>query len=619
MGSPVSRISSLISDAYSKASSLGVLVGYVSRRAFSSSSDSFSRVYVEVAPQVYYEHLNAFDVGNYLVAVDIRTVKAVGLRVTSIRRSDVASDLQTPLSVSLGVSPEGLLAPIIVETDPLLDEAGLPYMSPVEPQSPVTVPRDPGLVSRVAGLPEDGVVLGHLHTGAVPVAGGDIPVRLPLREFFKHVLVIGTTGSGKTTFVKNAVWYLSTHNPEVLILIVDAAGDYAQVVLPPVREPADSRVYLAQGASGGRPPRLSRITVLLPVSRTSRDLTKAVESYIEERLTSVARVYHGADPSVDVSIAKTSGLLLADVLMRIKDWGEIGVTVVPVALSYGQVADHLDALPIFSRQAKIYLRHVVDYVEQEVGQISNFTHLAAALAERRRDIERTLKIHRSTLDNIERAVGFIASSECVDVHLNGVRIGIPEPGLMSDAFSSPIVLDLDYAVSQGVHFLVANLIAYEVLRNLYEWKKVGGPVTRPTVVVLDEAHRFFPSEGTSAEEVELLADFVARIARLGRSRGMGIIFSTHSPKDVHRIVIQLANTKVVFRSEREYLEMFDVPQEYARVLELAPDRVALIKSHVIRSGYAVIKTSEPLLGHFDTATLLTLRGATGASSRADGR
>ncbi|MEM1746877.1 MAG: ATP-binding protein [Sulfolobales archaeon] len=606
MGSPVSRISSLISDAYSKAKELGIVVGYVSRRALSSSSDSFSRVYVEVAPQVYYEYTSAFDVGNLLVAVDIRTVKAVGLRVTSIKRSDVASDLQTPLSVSLGVSPEGLLAPIVIETIPLLDESGLPYMSPVEPQSPVVLPRNTELVSRVVGLPEDGIVLGHLHTGSTPIAGGDIPVKLPLKEVFKHVLVIGTTGSGKTTFVKNLVWYLVNHYPEVLVLVVDAAGDYAQIALPPTAEPADSKVYLA--TSKGSLKKLDKMTILLPVNRTTRDFSRAVVDYIEERLSAIARVYHGINPEVAVTVTKSSGQIMAEALVRLGDWGEVKIDVVPVALSYTQLFEHLDALPIFSRQAKIYLHHVIDYIEQEIGQISNFTHLSAALAERRRDIERTLKIHRSTFDSIERAVSFIASSECVDVSLNGIRVGIPSPDLLSNVLYSPIVLDLDYAVSRGLHFLIANLIAYEVLRSLYEWKKSGGPTTRPAVVVLDESHRFFPSEGTSAEEVELLADFISRIARLGRSRGMGIVFSTHSPKDVHRIVIQLANTKVVFRSEKEYLEMLDIPNEYARILELAPDRVALIKSHVVRTGYTILKTSEPLLGHFDTATLLTMRG-----------
>ncbi|MCS7099991.1 MAG: DUF853 family protein, partial [Sulfolobales archaeon] len=292
-------------------------------------------------------------------------------------------------------------------------------------------------------------------------------------------------------------------------------------------------------------------------------------------------------------------------------WGRLRISVVPVALNYEQVSEHLDALPIFSRQAKIYLRHVIDYLEQEFHKVSNFTHLSSALVEKRGEVERMLKIHRSTLDNIERAISFIASSGCVDVQIDGLSIGIPGPELLSREFYSPVVLDLDYAVSQGTHFLIANLLAYEVLRGLYEWKKSGGLTTRPTVVVLDEAHRFFPSEGTSAEEVELLADFIARVARLGRSRGMGIVFSTHSPKDVHKIVIQLANTKIVFRSEREYLEMLGVPPEYVRTLELAPDRVALIKSHVVRSGYAIFKTSEPLLGHFDIATLLSLKKGSG--------
>lgn len=605
MDSPIDRISNLISSAYSKASSLGRVVGYVSRKTHSSSSDSVSRVYIEVLPQTYYDYIRAFEVGNYLVAIDIRTLRAVGLRVTSIRRSDVASDLQTPLSVSLGVSPEGLLAPIVVETSPLLDEDGLPYMFPVEPQSPVLIPKDPELVSRVIGLPEEGVILGHLHTGSTPVAGGSIPTRLPLQEFFKHILVMGTTGSGKTTFVKNILWYLTTHYPEVLSVVIDAAGDYTQIVLPPIREPADSNVFT--GGLESKTLRLREITVLLPVVRTARDLSDIVRNYIGEKLSAVARVYHGVNPEINISVVKTSEIVRAHVRVDMSSWGSLEISVIPIALSYMQVSDHLDALPIFSRQAKIYLHHVVDYVEQEFGQISNFTHLSSALTEKRRDIERILKIHRSTLDNIERAVSFIASSECVDVQIDGFRVGIPSPEALSESFYSPIVLDLDYAISQGTHFLIANLIAYEVLRTLYEWKKSSGPTTRPAVVVLDEAHRFFPSEGTSAEEVELLADFIARIARLGRSRGMGIVFSTHSPKDVHKIVIQLTNTKVIFRSVREYLEMLDVPQEYVRILELAPDRVALIKSHVVRSGCAVFKTSEPLLGHFDTATLLTLK------------
>ncbi len=217
---------------------------------------------------------------------------------------------------------------------------------------------------------------------------------------------------------------------------------------------------------------------------------------------------------------------------------------------------------------------------------------------------RALKIHKGTLENIERALNFIASSEEVDVIVGRMSIGMPSIDSLMSKYRGPIVLDLDYAAVRGAHFIVLNLIAYEFLRSLYVWKKTLG-YSKPVLVVLDEAHRFFPSEGTSAEEVELLADFISRIARLGRSKGLGLIFSTHSPKDVHKIVIQLTNTKIVFRSEREYLEFLDIPREFIPILELAQDRVGLIRSSAIRSGYALFKTSEPLLGHYDVGRLIS--------------
>ncbi len=597
-----SFISGRIRAAREKASRIGRVVGIVSRKSPSRLSGELTATIVEVDPRTYYEKGASLGVGNYLVAVDLRTLKAVGLRILSVVRADVASTLESLAPLRLEEDEEGLLTNALIEATPLLDEDGLPVSTPIEPQSPVAIPSDPDTLMKVIGIPQDGIVLGYLHTGSVPVAGGSIPLKLPRQEFFKHTFVVGTTGAGKTTFIKNLMYAMARQWPEARLLVIDAAGDYAQVAVPPARRPSDATVL------GGFEDVLknypSWITVLLPVRRGDSKLVRLALRYVMERVGKMIRAFHGLEPELSVVEDGRDFDWVNSVVVKCRvGTHEFSVEVVPVSLTYAQLKDHLEILPLFSRQAKVYLRYVIGYLENVAGNITNFTHLYRLFQEKIDEVRRVMKLHLKTLENMERALNFIASAEEVDVIIERRLIGMPTMETVMRNYRGPVVVDLDYAAMRGAHFLVLNLIAYEILRDLYVWKKSGTGLTTPALVVLDEAHRFFPSEGTSREEVELLADFISRIARLGRSRGLGLIFSTHSPKDVHKIVIQLANTKVILRSEREFLEMLDIPKEYLRLMELAPDRVALLRSSVVRSGYAIFRTPEPVLGHYDIGRL----------------
>jgi len=603
----VDKIRRNIEVAFTKARKLGELIGVVSRRVPSKVQRDNYLVYVEVNPEMYYSLGDKICIGNYLVTVDIRTLKAIGLRITAIGRYDAVTDLQISPALNLEPDPEGLLVNTVIETTPLLTETGEPFGSAIEPQSPVVIPKDSNLLARLIGVPEEGVTIGYLHTGVTTVGEGNVPLKLPYVEFFKHLLIIGTTGSGKTTFVKNLMYSLIKSWREVILIAIDAAGDYTQVVLPPPRLPLDSGVFVRSEKEFLKYyPR--SVTVLVPARKGDGDIDKFSIRYVINRLANIAKYFHGRElrVSIDGREVLGDGSVATDVKVRINNY-VARVRVIPISLSYVKLRDHLEIFPLFSRQAKVFLRNVIGYLESVVGGINNFTYLYKVFQERSDEIMRTLKIHRGTMENIERALNFIASSEEVDVRMNfngnRVSLSIPKAEELVRNYVGPIVLDLDYASQRGAHFLVLNMIAYEFLRELYAWKKSGSG-DRPVIVILDEAHRFFPSEGTSSEEVELLADFISRVARLGRSKGLGLIFSTHSPKDVHKIVIQLTNTKVVFRSEREYLEFLDVPKEFIPILELAQDRVGLLRTAAIRSGFSLFRTSEPLLGHYDVGRLI---------------
>jgi DNA helicase HerA-like ATPase/truncated hemoglobin YjbI len=585
-----------LADAERKAKSLGNIIGRVSRKMFSKMTGNASTTMVEVDVLTYYELGDELGVGNFLAAIDIRSGKAVGLKVVSISRADMASTIDSFQPLQLSPDVGGLLTHAFIEAVTLLDEDGIPFTVPIEPQSPVIVPKNPELLANVAGLPKEGITLGVLHTGSHPVAGGSIKLKLPKKEFFKHVLVIGTTGSGKTTFIKNLMYTLKDEWPTVKTCIIDAAGDYTQSILPPASKGIASERFKNRRMT------IERITVLLPVKRGDRDIRALAAQYVMERLGGIAKAFFNKELRVGIVRDSLSPLISVEVEACLTNHC-FTVNIVPVSPSYQQVRDHLEIFPLFSRQAKVYLQNVVNYLEDVEGGVANFTHLHKALEANASKILETLKIHRRTLENIERAINFIASSEEIDSMLGRRPIGMPKADELMKNSSGPIVLDLDYAAIRGAHYLTLNMIAYEFMREIYSWKKSGEGSLTPVLLVLDEAHRFFPSEGTTREEVELLADFISRVARLGRAKGMGLIFSTHSPKDVHKIVIQLTNTKIIFRSEREFLEMLDVPQELLRLMELIPDRVALARSSTFRTGHALFQTPEPLLGHFDLGRL----------------
>ncbi len=590
-----------------KLSSVGKIVGYVSRRNQSRVSEEGVKVVVEVDPYTYFNEGLSIGVGDYLVATDLKSLKYVGLRVKSIVRSDAASEIETPLSIGLESGVESLLTYTLIEAEPLLTEDGLPVTTPIEPQSPVAIPTNPELVEVVTGLPTDGVVLGTLISPTALIPDNPVPLKLPKYEFFKHILVVGTTGSGKTTFLKNLIFSLLSSWEDVFITVIDVTGDYSQIVLLPNQLPKDSKVFI------GKFEELilkypKQITCLIPLRRRLyRSLTEVFRDYVYDRFYKVLTTYYGLNVRYELSLdGRDLGIIKSTIASLDLGKFKVDIELIPISLSYVKIRDHLDVLPLFSRQARIYLKNIITFLENEAGGIGNFTMLYMMFSKFKKDLINTMKLHKATLESIERVLNFLASSDDVDVIVDGNYLGIPPIELLVKGFRGPVILDLDYSLTKGSSPFIVNLIAYEYLRSLYAWKKstLQEGVDRPSIVILDEAHRFFPSIGTSYEEVDMLADFISMVTRLGRAKGLGFIFSTHSPKDVHKIILQLTNTKVIFRSEKTFLELLDIPREYMNYLQLAPDRVGLIRSSVIRSGYALFKTSEPLLGHYDVSRLL---------------
>ncbi|GAB6148284.1 helicase HerA domain-containing protein [Stetteria hydrogenophila] len=229
--------------------------------------------------------------------------------------------------------------------------------------------------------------------------------------------------------------------------------------------------------------------------------------------------------------------------------------------------------------------------------------------------------HRGTLEALYRRLSGLLDSGIVDVIVTdgGNAWILREPSwstIVSEAHDSdaPVVLDLKWAAERSLSTIEGpRLAAYRMLASLIEWKHRAwasrGRERAPNVlIIIDEAHQFFPQEKGGAEEREAsrqVASMVSKIARLGRARGVGLVFSTHSPRDLHDIVVQLANTKIILRTEKSIAEQLDVPSELKPYIPRLPDRRMVVLSHVFKEGYVLAHTSTPLTGHYDIPSTIS--------------
>jgi DNA helicase HerA-like ATPase len=122
-----------------------------------------------------------------------------------------------------------------------------------------------------------------------------------------------------------------------------------------------------------------------------------------------------------------------------------------------------------------------------------------------------------------------------------------EPGTVS-------VLDLsDTGMSELNNLVIADLLrgvqdAQDEAYTAYEQAKAKDPNTPPpprVLVVIEEAHEFLSAE--RIERTNILFQQVARIAKRGRKRWLGLVFVTQLPQHLPRQVFGLVNSYILHK------------------------------------------------------------------------
>jgi len=657
------------------ACSIGEIVGYVSRTSPSLIDEEGGYVVFDVDPVVYFQNFQSLmQASSYLGVVDIKTLNLVSLRVVSVERRDILAELDLPdMYLPLPHTEiSGLLTKTRIKAKPLLaydfeTNKVLAANFVIEPQSPVVLLKQPEIIQKVMGLPEEGVFLGYATVGDTPIFGGNAYLYAPLRAFYQHILVVGTTGSGKTTLLKNIIASITSgfklQDNNVSIIVLDPNKDYVSITLKPLwyvlGEQSEDVVLAKKTTSSINSIHSARgLLIVLPITKNvveeyiekaetwAKILKMISEDYIHSILGPIARRFKWSYEISKVEVVEepTPRGKLRLVKTRITlNYGsftdEFEYYIVPYALRFRDFKprEFISLNPYFTRQAKDALHRLLQTLVEKNAHVETIYDLYEALKEARFRLEekqrrgivldpnreyiielvRDLAIHKSTLENIIRQVGALLDTGLFDVYIKGQGEDkyLHEPPLeyifekhFELFYGYPVIVDLEYLQTHSYADpeKTISIVAFRILNSVFEWKLVQSRMrleTQPILIFIDEAHRFFPSRSGVEEYIEHVSSMIDRIARLGRARKLGLIFSTHSPRDVHDIILQLTNTKIVLRTDKSHLGYLDLPQEYRDFITRASDRVAVVKSHVLRLGYSVFKTPPPLVGHYDLSAI----------------
>jgi len=402
------------------------------------------------------------------------------------------------------------------------------------------LPNSPVFVLSQEETTEKLKLLGDITLG-LAVGYEEMPVALSTTRkdvLPRHMGILGTTGGGKSTTVSGLLGNL--RNNDVAVVVFDTEGEYTNIMQPT----EDPVMIAALERRGLRPEGVSNVGLLHLVGRET-----AHESYTDR--TNFCLEYSNLSPYAVMEIlnlndAQQERFLKAydiarRVLMRLKiypateeekeklleiDEMERGFPRLTLERMYDIV--RLCADTVAGEEADTYLRTPEFH--------ANRTQLTKSVKE-------------------DKLPGNVFSWRKVQGSLSRLlRLGIFDNDKSNppnyEVMTQPgrvTVIDLSDTDSPQVN----NLVISEILRGLhlqqdenYKASEAGAPV-RKVVIVIEEAHEFLSAE--RIKQMPVLFQQVARIARRGRKRWLGLVFVTQLPQHLPDEVLGLINNYILHK------------------------------------------------------------------------
>ena len=390
-----------------------------------------------------------------------------------------------------------------------------------------------------------GLAVGHEHLPVcVPSSAKSV---LP-----RHTAILGTTGAGKSTTVAGLI--LQAQQAGMAVIVLDVEGEYTFL-----HEPTDNNTMQARLAELELKPRGLPAEAMTLYHLTGRETTNPNHPRLHPFSLQFAMLSpYAAMELLGLSDAQTDRFLFAYEIAKglMRDLGIFPERNAPpeAEAQQARILQNLDEFERgYPRLTLSFFLDVVGYCKSVVTKSENFTPFTPVLRDTAGQQALKARVNGKEMPGNAASWGKLHSLLWRMARLKvfygpGVRArpidykALLKPGQVS-------VIDLsDAGLSE-----LSNIAVSDVLRGLQEaqdkayraYERTGGTSPPRVLLIIEEAHEFLSTE--RVEKSPVLFAQLAKLAKRGRKRWLGLCFVTQLPQHLPRQVLGLVNSYVLHK------------------------------------------------------------------------
>ncbi|MBZ3935409.1 ATP-binding protein [Methanimicrococcus blatticola] len=407
-----------------------------------------------------------------------------------------------------------------------------------KPNTPILPVFDKEMVQTGLNIPKEGIFLGHLSVGGELVKTHSVPptVAYYMRNdyssgdplIFRHMLVCGSTGTGKTFLTKNILRQFETENSRYrqrsdhsiqnmpCLVVMDPQDEYSQLYEDNQLSEADKFNFDSEKVAYGGIKTTKTFTAKVDGERyAGKSRAEQVEFTIP---FSFVQYNPWILETAELTENQRNGLeiLIADYFKDTKTKGKT-----PTYIGFKEFVEDP-----FNKEY---------YTEQ------------------------TDKIHESSYGGIVRKALNKTYERIFDKDAKPITElfkTVFKPGQVS-------VFPTEYINNSRIRDLIVLTMMTVIVDNKLNTSGDEDVKNTPIILVLDEAHRYLSSSaGTLSGKI--ISKF-AEAAKQGRKEGLGLFLITQDPQDIETEILKQINTKIVLNLNNDAaINAVKVPLEYEK-------------------------------------------------------